>query len=148
MPSTTFTVHTSLSPQETMAVLTDFGPERSKHWGNIDESHFRVHELGPTWAEVTEGNSVGWERERYEWDLDSSGTGTLSIKTLDSNLWGPGSGWRYQLVPAGDGTDVTVTLTRVAKSVVGTLLGAAIPVIGGRTLGKQLRSVLAKAEAR
>jgi hypothetical protein len=145
MPSTTFTVHTSLSPAETMAVLTDFGPDRSKHWGNIDESHFRVHELGPTWAEVTEGNSFGWERERYEWD---AAAGTLTIETLDSNLWGPGSGWRYALVPADGGTEVTVTLTRVAKSLPGRLLGALIPIAGGRTLGKQLRSVLARAEAR
>jgi hypothetical protein len=144
MPSTTFTVHTSLSPAETMAVLTDFGPDRSKHWGNIDESHFRVHELGPTWAEVTEGNRYGWERERYEWD---AAAGSLTIETLDSNLWGPGSGWRYQLVAAEGGTDVTVTLNRVAKSLMGRLLAVLIPVVAGRTLGKQLRAVFAKAES-
>ncbi len=148
MPSTTFTVHTTLTPTATMAVLTDFGPDRSKHWSNIDDAHFRVHELGPTWAEVTEGNSIGWEKERYEWDLDTSGAGLLTIETLDSNLWGPGSGWRYELAPADGGTDVTVTLTRVAKSFVGTLLGVAIPLVGSRTLSKQLRAVLAKAEAR
>jgi hypothetical protein len=145
MPSTTFTVHTSLSPAETMTVLTDFGPDRAQLWANIDDSHFRVHELGPTWAEVTEGNAVGWERERYEWD---AAAGSLTIETLDSNLWGPGSGWRYQLAPADGGTDVTVTLTRVAKSLVGRLLGAVIPIAGARTLSRQLRAVLAKAEAR
>lgn len=148
MPATTFTVHTSLSPSRTMAVLTDFGPDRAQLWANIDDSHFRVHELGPAWAEVTEGNRIGWERERYEWDTDTSGAATLTIETLDSNIWGPGSGWRYQLTPADGGTDVTVTLTRVAKSIVGTLLGVAIPLVGSRTLSKQLRSVLAKAEAR
>jgi hypothetical protein len=148
MPSTTFTVHTSLSPTETMAVLTDFGPERAKLWANNAESHFRVHELGPSWAEVTEGNSVGWERERYEWQMESAAAGTLTIETLDSNLWGPGSGWRYALEAAGGGTDVTVTLTRVAKSIVGRLFSVAIPLVGSRTLSRQLRSVLAKAEAR
>jgi hypothetical protein len=145
MPSTTFTVHTRLSPSETMSVLTDFGPDRALLWANIDDSHFRVHELGPTWAEVTEGNRLGWERERYEWD---TAAGTLTIETLDSNLWGPGSGWRYQLTAAEGGTDVTVSLNRVGKSIVGTLVGSLIPIVGGRTLSKQLRSVLAKAEAR
>jgi hypothetical protein len=145
MPSTTFTVRTSLTPTQTMAVRTDFGPDRAKLWANIDEAHFRVHELGPTWAEVTEGNSIGWERERYEWDDHA---GTLTIETLDSNIWRPGSGWRYQLSPRDGGTEITVTLTRVAKAFVGILLGAAIPLVGGRTLSKQLRSVLAKAEAR
>ena len=58
---------------------------------------------------MTEGNSLGWERERYTWDVEA---GTVTIDTLESNLWGPGSGWRYRLVPGGDGTDVQVTLTR------------------------------------
>ena len=145
MASTHFTVHTSLTPSEVLAVLTDFGPERGKVWPNIDEAHFKVHEVGPDWAEVTEGTAMGWERERYTWD---AAAGTLAIETLDSNLWGPGSGWRYQLTPAAEGTDVQVTLTRVPKSFVGSLLGVLIPVVGARTLGSQLRSVLRKAESR
>jgi hypothetical protein len=145
MPTTQFTVRTSLSPKEVMAVLTDFGPGRAEVWPNINEAHFQVHEVGSDWAEVTEGTAMGWERERYAWD-DSAGT--LSIETIDSNLWGPGSGWRYQLTPAADGTDVSVTLSRAPKSFVGTLLGALIPIVGARTLAKQLRSVLQRAEAR
>ena len=145
MPTTRFTVHTSLTPTAVMDLFTDFGPSRASHWPNVNESHFKVHDQGPDWAEVTEGNGMGWERERYEWD---AGAGTITIETLDSNLWGPGSGWRYALGPADGGTEVSVTLTRVAKSLPGRLLGALIPIAGGRTLGKQLRSVLARAEAR
>ena len=145
MSSTTFTVHTSLSPNEVMALMTDFGPSRVANWPNIDEAHFEVHETGPDWAEVTEGTAMGWERERYSWD---AAAGTIAIETLDSNLWGPGSGWRYQLTPAGDGTDVEVTLTRVPKSIAARVLAALIPVVGGRTLGKQLGSVFRKAESR
>ena len=148
MSSTTFTVHTSLSPNEVMDLMTDFGPSRVASWPNIDEAHFEVHETGPDWAEVTEGTSMGWERERYSWD---AAAGTIAIETLDSNLWGPGSGWRYQLTPATDstgGTDVQVTLTRVPKSIVARVLAALIPVVGGRALGKQLASVFRKAESR
>jgi hypothetical protein len=148
MSSTTFTVHTSLSPDEVMDLMTDFGPSRVANWPNIDEAHFEVHETGPDWAEVTEGTSMGWERERYSWDATA---GTIAIETLDSNLWGPGSGWRYQLTPATDstgGTDVQVTLTRVPKSIVARVLAALIPVVGGRALGKQLASVFRKAESR
>jgi hypothetical protein len=145
MPTTQFTVHTSLAPSEVMALLTDFGPQRAEVWPNIDEAHFTVHEVGADWAEVTEGNAQGWERERYAWD---TAAGTLTIETLDSNLWGPGSGWRYQLMPAADGTDVHVTLNRAGKSLAGKLVGALIPIAGARTLGNQLRSVLQKAESR
>jgi hypothetical protein len=145
MPSTQFTVHTSLSPSEVLGVLTDFGPDRSKNWPNIDAAHFEVHGTGPDWADVTEGTGMGWERERYSWD---AAAGIVTIDTLDSNLWAAGPGWRYQLTAAGDGTDVHVTLTRKAKSLTGRIVGALIPVVGGPTLRKQFQSVLRKAEAR
>ena len=145
MPTTQFTVHTSLSPSEVMALLTDFGPDRARLWPNINDAHFHVHDQGPDWAEVTEGNAMGWERGRYSWD---AATGTVRVDTLDSNLWGPGSGWLYQLTPAAEGTDVHVTLTRVSRSLRGRLIGALIPIAGARTLGRQLQSVLRKAESR
>ncbi len=145
MPSTQFTVHTSLSPSEVLSLFTDFGPGRTERWPNVDESHFEVHDVGPDWAEVTEGNTMAWERERYTWD---AAAGTVAIDTLDSNLWAKGSGWRYQLTPADGGTDVHVTLTRQAKSFKGRLVGAFIPLVGGRLLGKQFRSLLARAEQR
>jgi hypothetical protein len=145
MVSTRFTVHTTLSRDDVMSLLTDFGPGRAERWPNVSESHFEVHEVGPDWAEVTEGNSMGWERERYSWD---AAAGTVSIDTLDSNLWDTGSGWRYELEAADGGTDVHVALTRVGKGLRGRLVGALIPVAGSRLLASQLRSLLAKAEAR
>jgi hypothetical protein len=145
MPTTQFTVHTSLSPADVLGLLTDFGPDRAKNWPNISEAHFRVHKSGPDWAEVTEGTGLGWERERYEWDATA---GTVTVDTLESNLWRPGSGWRYQLTPAGGGTDVQVTLHRVPSTLKGRVVGALIPVVGARALGKQLQSVLRKAESR
>ena len=144
MPTTRFTVHTSLSPDDVMSLLTDFGPDRARRWPNVDEAHFKVHEQGPDWAEVTEGNSMGWERERYSWDATAR---IITIDTLESNLWGPNSGWRYELTPAADGTDVHVTLTRVPKSFLARLIGALIPIVGGRALAKQFRSVFSKAES-
>ncbi len=97
MPKTQFTVHTSLSPSDVLDLLTDFGPERPDIWPNIDEAHFTVHELGATSADVTEGTAMGWERSHYTWD---SVAGTVTVDTVESNLWGPGSGWLYELEPA------------------------------------------------
>ena len=129
-----------------MALFTDFGPERANRWPNVDAGHFKVHEAGPDWADVTEGNAFGWERERYSWD---PAAGIVTIDTVDSNLWGPSSGWRYELTSAADGgTDVQVTLTRVPKSVRGKLVGALIPLVGARMLRRQFQNVLRKAESR
>jgi hypothetical protein len=88
---------------------------------------------------------MGWERERYSWD---DAAGTVTIDTLDSNLWAPGSGWRYELMPSTEGTDLRVSLTRVPSSLTGRLLAALIPIAGARTLGKQFQSVLRRAESR
>jgi hypothetical protein len=145
VPSTTFTVHTSLTPDEVLTLLTDFGPERVSRWPNIDQAHFAVHDRGETWAEVTEGNTLGWERERYAWD---AAAGTVTVETLESNLWGPGSGWEYRLLPADGGTDLHVTLNRRGRSLRGRLVGALIPFAGARALGRQFQSVLGAAERR
>ena len=88
---------------------------------------------------------MGWERERYSWDPTA---GTVTVDTLESNLWAAESSWHYELVPAAEGTDVHVTLTRVPKSFRGRLIGALIPIVGARTLGKQFESVLRNAESR
>ena len=134
MSSTTFTVHTSLSPNEVMALMTDFGPTRVANWPNIDEAHFEVHETGPDWAEVTEGTAMGWERERYSWDA-AAGTDRHRDPRLEPV--GPGQRLALPAHPGRDGTDVKVTLTRVPKSIAGRVVAALIPVVGARTLGKQ-----------
>ena len=136
MSTTSFTVHTTLSPSEVLAVVTDFGPDRSRWWPNVDDAHFTVHDQGPDWAEVTEGTGMGWERERYSWD---AAAGTVTIDTLESNLWGPGSSWRYDLLPAGDGTDLKVTLHREANSLKGKAHRGVDPRRGRTHLGQAVR---------
>ena len=145
MPTVRFTVHTILSPADAVTVLTDFGPDRATRWPNVNDANFTVHERGSDWAEVTEGNSLGWERERYSWD---DALGTVTVDTLDSNLWGPGSGWRYELAPVADGTDLHVTVTRLPNSIRGRLIAVLLSLGGSRTLRKQLESVMRMAEAR
>ena len=88
---------------------------------------------------------MGWERERYSWD---AAAGTVTIDTLESNLWAPGSGWHYELLPAADGTDLRVTLTRMPSSFKGRLVAGLIPLVGARTLAKQFETVLRRAEHR
>lgn len=144
MPSTQFSVQTTMSPAEVMTFITDFGPKRAERWPNIAEGKYEVHDQGDGWAEVTEGNDMGWERERYTWD---AATGTIEIETLESNLWGPGSGWKYELTPTDGGTSLHVALTRHGNSLKGRLIGAIIPIFGAKALGKQFQAALRRGEA-
>ena len=80
-------VRSTLSPAEVLTVLTDFSERRAEAWPGVDLEHLVVHETGADFAEVTEGNSTTWERERYEWD---SASGTVTAKTLRLERLGRG----------------------------------------------------------
>jgi len=140
-----FHLETRLAPAAVLEVLTDFGPRRAKIWPNIDDQHFRVHDQGPGWADVTEGSSVAggvWEREKYTWD---AAKGTVAAETIDSNTWGPGSRWDYRLSPiAQGGTKIEVTVQRQGKSWRGRLIELALSAAGARMLRSQMEQALAR----
>jgi hypothetical protein len=143
-----FKLESTLAPEAVLTALTDFGPSRSKVWPNIDDAHFKVHGQGPGWAEVTEGNSVAggvWERERYSWSATNR---TVAIETLDSNTWGPGSGWDYRLTPgSGGGTLIDVTVVRNGKGWKGRLIGVALSFAGASMLRTQMKRALNRVSA-
>ncbi|HEY5856855.1 MAG TPA: SRPBCC family protein [Aldersonia sp.] len=132
-------ITTTKSPAQVRQILTDFSPARADAWPGVDLSHLEVHESGEDWVEVTEGNRIGWERERYTWD---DAAGTVTATTVDSNLWAAGSRWDYRLVPVDGGTRVEVTLIRIGKGLKGKAVGALIPVLGGRMITAGLNSAL------
>ncbi|MEA2655921.1 MAG: hypothetical protein QOI23_1286 [Chloroflexota bacterium] len=138
-----FRLETMQPPAAVLAALTDFGPRRAKVWPNIDEKHFRVHSQGPGWAEVTEGSSVAggvWEREKYSWDASK---GTVSVETLDSNTWGPGSRWDYLITPAsGGGSEIAVTVKRLGKGLKGRLIELGLMAAGTRMLRTQMEQAM------
>src|ERR1700693_3209106 len=142
-----FHLDTKLAPERVLTVLTDFGPRRATIWPNIDEQHFKVHEQGPGWADVTEGSSVaggGWEREKYTWDASK---GHITAETIDSNTWGPGSRWDYKLIPtAQGGTNIEVTIKRLGKGWKGRLIELGLTVAGARMLSSQMKQALARSE--
>ena len=141
MATARFDVLTPLSPRQVLGALTDFSDRRPEIYGNIDQAHFRVHGQGPGWADVTEGNALAWERNRYDWD-DSAGT--VSVKAMESNTWASGSGWEYRLTPEGGGTRVDVSLIRIPKTMRGRLIAALVPLLGRRVLRADLLRVLSR----
>jgi hypothetical protein len=140
-----FKLLSTLPPEAVLTALTDFGPSRAEVWPNIDSAHFKVHDHGPGWAEVTEGSSVAggvWERERYSWN---AATRTVAIETLDSNTWGPGSRWDYRLTPSSaGGTTIEVTVVRNGKGWKGRALGIGLSLMGAGMLRSQMEAALAR----
>jgi len=141
-------LETKLAPDAVLAALTDFGPRRASIWPNIDEQHFKLHAQGPGWAEVTEGSSVAggvWEREKYTWD---GAAGTVSVETIESNTWSPGSRWDYRLAPtATGGTAIGVSVTRIGKGLKGRLIELGLLAAGARVLRTQMEQAMERSVA-
>src|SRR5262249_53234743 len=94
---------TTSTPEQFVAGLTDFGPGRSKLFGNSADEYLKVHHRGSSEADVTEGSRGIWERLHYDW----SDPNRVVMTTTDSNLWGGASGHTYTFTRRPDGrTDV------------------------------------------
>ena len=143
------TVHlnatTTSTPEQFVAGLTDFGPGRSKLFGNSADKYLKVHDQGPHHADVTEGSVGIWERLHYDW----SDPDRVVLTTTDSNVWGGHSGHTYTFTRQPDGTTaVDVVVVREGKNVRGRLLGVVVGIFGKRVLGKALGNTVKSIEAR
>ena len=136
---------TSLTPEQYVAGLTDFGPGRSKLFGNSADEYLKVHNRGVTEADVTEGSAGIWERLHYDWSDPSH----VVLTTTDSNLWGGASGHTYTFTRRPDGlTDIDVAVVRDGKNLKGRLLGLVVGTIGKGVLEKAFENSVKAMEAR
>ena len=135
MPTIHFHQITSLTPEQYVAGLTDFGPDRSKLFGNSADEYLKVHQRSRTQADVTEGSGGIWERLHYDW----SDPDHVVLTTTDSNIWGGASGHTYTFTRQPDGTtDIDVVVIREGKNLKGRLLGLVLSTIGRSVLEKAL----------
>jgi len=133
------------TPEQFIAGLTDFGPGRSKLFGNSADEYLKVHHRGRTEADVTEGSGGIWERLDYDW----SNPNRVVMKTTDSNLWGGASGHTYTFTRRPDGkTDLDAVVVREGKNLKGRLLGLVLGTIGKRVLVKAFDNTVRAIEAR
>jgi hypothetical protein len=148
MPTIHLNLTTTSTPEQFVAALTDFGPGRQELFGNSADDYLKVHDQGPTEADVTEGSAGIWERLHYNW----SDPTRVTMTTTDSNTWGGNSGHTYTLTRQPDGTtDVDVVVVREGKDLKGRALGLGLGIFGkqflGRALGKTVKAIEARNSA-
>jgi hypothetical protein len=136
---------TTITPEQYIAGLTDFGPGRSKLFGNSADDYLKVHSQSGTQADVTEGSGGIWERLHYDWSNPTH----VVLTTTDSNLWGGASGHTYNFTRRPDGTtDIDVVVVRDGKNLKGRLLGLVVGTIGKGVLEKAFVNSVKAIEAR
>ena len=136
---------TTLTPEQYVAGLTDFGPGRAKLFGNSADEYLKVHSRGPSKADVTEGSGGIWERLQYDW----SDPNHVVLTTTDSNIWGGASGHTYNFTRRPDGlTDIDVVVVRDGKNLKGRFLGLVLRTVGKGVLEKAFKNSVKAIEAR
>jgi hypothetical protein len=136
---------TTLTAEQDIAGLTDFGPGRSKLFGNSADEYLKVHQRNRTEADVTEGSGGVWERLHYDW----SDPEHVVLTTTDSNVWGGASGHTYTFTRRPNGaTDIDVDVVRDGKNLKGWLLGLVLGTIGRGVLEKAFLNSVKAIEAR
>jgi hypothetical protein len=136
---------TTSTPEQFIAGLTDFGPGRSKLFGNSADEYLKVHHRDRCQADVTEGSSGIWERLNYDWCDPNH----VVLTTTDSNLWGGASGHTYTFTRRPDGmTDVDAVVVRDGKNLRGWALGFVLGTIGKGVLEKAFANTIKAIEAR
>ena len=136
---------TRATPEQLVAALTDFGPGRSKLFGNSADNYLKVHDKGRAEADVTEGSYGVWERLHYDWSDPSR----VEMTTTDSNVWGGRSGHTYSFERRPDGvTDLRVVVVREGKNLKGRALEILVAAVGKRLLQQQLAKTVKAIEAR
>jgi hypothetical protein len=145
MPTIRLSATTTSTPEQFIAGLTDFGPGRSKLFGNSTDGYLKVHSQGPHEADVTEGSAGIWERLHYDW----SDPEHVVLTTTDSNVWGGHSSHTYNFTRRPDGTTaVDVVVVREGKNFRGRLIGIVVGTVGKRVLEKAFGSTVKAIEAR
>lgn len=145
MPTIHFHQITRLTPGQYVAGLTDFGPGRSKLFGNSADEYLKVHQRSRTQADVTEGSGGIWERLHYDW----SDPNYVVLTTTDSNTWGGASGHTYTFTRRPEGTtEIDVAVIREGKNLKGILLGAVLGTVGKSVLEKAFTNSVKAIEAR
>ena len=142
---TRWQLDTSLTADQVVAALVDFSPRREVIWKETcDPAVYRVHAVGHTWAEVTEGVAYAWSREHYDWSVPE----VVTLTQLDSNIAEPVGRISYTVasLPHG-GARVVLERYRVFRGPRGRVLGTFMVLFGPWILRSQFQRSLQRVEA-
>ena len=134
-------VATNIPPELIRRALLDFTDRRPDIWPQLDRKTYRVHWVGDTEAEVTEGSPFPkvWSREHYDWSHPT----TITWTAVESNFCVPGSHIAMDIAPDGSGgSKVAVNWDRTAANLRGRINLAVVAAGGNRLLNWATRKAL------
>jgi hypothetical protein len=140
VPKFSFQLDVRHPPAQVIGAMVDFSQRRPEIWPNLTARLYRVHELGPGTADVTEGTALPgvdvWERVTYEW-TDS----VVRSVVTDGKIFRPGGTVEFRVEPHRDGSRISVDYDRRSKTLLGRCLGAMLQLSGAAPIKRSFRQV-------
>jgi hypothetical protein len=140
VPRFSFQVVVRDPPEKVIGAMVDFSEHRPEIWPNLTARLFRVHELGPASADVTEGTAIPgvdvWERVAYEWTDDF-----VRSVVVDGRIFEPGGTFELRVEAQGSGSRISVDYDRRSKTVLGRCIGAMLHLSRGALIKRSFRQV-------
>jgi hypothetical protein len=143
MPKFSFSVDSSVPPNQILAAAADCSDRRPELWPGISRKLYEVRETADTHAVVREGTDMPgggvWAVERYDWSEPGVVRGTV----VESNIFQPGGVWELRASPRPEGgSHIEVSAHRKAKGLKGHLVCGLVQAMGARPHRKSLLETL------
>jgi hypothetical protein len=122
-------VDAPVSAEVARNAFIDFSPRRTEIWTQLSKQHFKVHSLGDTWADVTEGSDKPvsvWAHERYDWSKPN----VVKWTVIDSNFSLAGHSMVVEITPTAGGSHVTLHYERGVYGMKGKIAGVMMRLFG------------------
>jgi hypothetical protein len=130
-------------PARVIGAMVDFSERRPEIWPNLTARLYRLHELGPGTADVTEGTAIPradvWERVTYEWTES-----VVRSVVTDGTIYEAGGTFEFRVEPHGGGSRISVDYDRRSKTLLGRCIGAMLQLSGGAPIKRSFRKVYGK----
>ncbi|MFG1931300.1 hypothetical protein ACGFK1_11665 [Mycobacterium sp. NPDC048908] len=96
-----FDFMTTASPEQVIALMTDFSPDRVHRWPASSAKAFEVYHVGDTDADIREGQDFPkvWASWHYDW----SKRGSVTLTVTESDTLTPGGYMRLTATPRDEG---------------------------------------------
>jgi hypothetical protein len=96
-----FDFETDATPDQVIALMIDFSPNRPNNWPALSEKTFEVYRVGDTDADIREGQD--FPKLRATWHYDWSTPGSVTLTVVDGDAIAAGSYMTMTATPTADG---------------------------------------------
>jgi hypothetical protein len=135
-----FNFETDATPDQVIALMIDFSPNRPNNWPALSEKTFEVFRVGDTDADISEGQD--FPKLQATWHYDWSTPGSVTLTVVDGDAIAAGSYMTLTATPtAAGGSSVHAIWDQTSKNAKGLLGVATMRLIGRRFLASYYKRV-------